>query len=163
MQLSQLDSGLKAILASIVIVLAIGMSTGLAYMALTHGGGTPQATLEHYRGQEISEDSLEIPESYPMSVDHLLAITHSHIISFAFLFGLMGILVWHTSIKSSYRKFLAIEPLWGTLVTFGCIWLVRFVHPSFIWLLMTSGIMMYSIFYISVVIILRDLLTTKLP
>lgn len=154
--LAILPKGLKQILASFVIVLAIGVGVGLGYLVLSHGV-TQKTTVEHYRGQELA-DPEEIPDRFPMPVDHLLAIIHTHVISFALIFGIMGVLVWFTASPEKLRKFVAIEPIWGTVVTFGSIALVRFVHADFAWLLMLSGIVMYTSFYLAVALVLKELL-----
>ena len=89
----------------------------------------------------------------------MLMTTHNHIISFAMIFGMIGLLFYFNSIITGMWKFvLMVEPLITTLITFGSIWGIRFIAPEFAYITMISGILMYLTYYIMVGIMLYELL-----
>jgi hypothetical protein len=88
--------------------------------------------------------------------------THTHIIAFALIFVLLGGLFYYNSIISAtWKNVLMIEPLLATLVTFGSIWGIRFIHPAFSYLTILSGSLMYLSFYTMTTILLYDLIFKK--
>ncbi len=159
LQLNKLESGLRWFLAIFLVVLAVGVSVGLVYVCTTTDIN-PQGTVEHYAGSEAGE--FDIPEKYPKSMDAMLLTTHTHIIAFAIIFVLLGGLFHFNSvIRGTWKNVLMIEPLLATLVTFGSLWGVRFCHPSFAYLTIISGCLMYLSFYIMIVILIYDLICKK--
>lgn len=166
MQLRNLEGGLKAILFSLTLILCVGTATGIAYMTQSVGTN-PHEIQIHYNGDPIpaptqsvslEEESIEeIPENIAMEQGVLLSVIHSHVSSFALIFGCMGILVWFTRLPKTLKLSLALEPLWGTAITFGSIWLMRFVHPDFVWLTIISGTIMYGCFFIATISVWYEL------
>ncbi len=148
-KLSQLPSDLKKLVFLFNLVLAVGISIGLVYLATT--SGTSSTTIkERYNGSQIVEsDEFAIPEKYPKPLAELLITTHGHIIQFALIYFLTGFLFYfNKSIRGTLKLFLMLEPLVSSLLTFGGIWAMRFWHPSFVYLVMLSGILMYPIYFI---------------
>ncbi|HIC38544.1 MAG TPA: hypothetical protein EYO79_03625 [Candidatus Marinimicrobia bacterium] len=159
-KLNQLDVGLRWFLAIFLFVLAMGVTVGLVYVSTTTDIN-PQGTVEHYAGSKVDDD-FDIPEKYPKSVDAMLLTTHTHIIAFALIFVLLGGLFYYNSIISAtWKNVLMIEPLLATLVTFGSIWGIRFIHPAFSYLTILSGSLMYLSFYTMTTILLYDLIFKK--
>lgn len=161
MKLRDLEGGLKAILFSLTLMLCLGNITGLLYLTQSVGTSTTQAIV-HYNGDPVapapSADEIEeIPENVATDAKTLLSITHSHISSFTLIFGAMGILVWFTKLPTRLKTSLAVEPIWGGALTFGGIWLMRYVHPDFVWLVAISGGMMYSFFFVSALAVLWEI------
>ena len=114
-------------------------------------------TTEHYRGSTI-DDNFSIPEKYPKPLSELLNTTHTHILSMTFIFVILGSIFYFNSILTGFVKtFLIIEPFISILTTFGGIWLVRYLHPGFSYLIIVSGLLMYVSFFIMVAVILYEL------
>lgn len=158
--LYQWPGQLKLLVITFVIVLSIGVTTGLIYVGLTTGMN-PVGTSEHYSGSEAPDD-FDIPEKYPQSLEHMLLTTHTHIISFAIIFIFLGGLFYFTSILGDgWKIFFMIEPLISTLVTFGSIWGIRYIHSGFSFVTMVSGILMYTSFYFMVSIIAWEITFKK--
>jgi len=158
-KLNQLDVGLRWFLTIFLLVLATGVTVGLVYVSTTTDIN-PQGAVEHYAGSKV--DDFDIPDKYPKSLDSMLLTTHTHIIAFAIIFVLLGGLFYYNSILSgTWKNMLMIEPLLATLVTFGSIWGIRFIHPAFSYLTILSGSLMYISFYIMIVILVYDLIFKK--
>lgn len=158
--LYQWPAHLKLFIATFVFVLSIGVTIGLIYVELSTGMN-PSGTTEHYRGSELGND-FDIPEKFPQSLENLLLTTHSHVISFSLIFFVLGgILYFSSLLGEGWKKFLMIEPLVSTLVTFGSIWGIRYIHSAFSFLIMLSGILMYASFYIITALILYEVLLKK--
>jgi hypothetical protein len=105
-------------------------------------------TVENIRGSE-TEGEFDIPEHYPKAITDLLITTHNHIMGFAFLILSVGIIFYFNSTINGFWKYLImIEPLISSVVTFGSLWLVRFVHPEFIWLTVISSMLLYIFLFL---------------
>ncbi len=155
-QLHKLDRGLRWFLSAFLLVLSIGVSVGLVYVCTTTEIN-PQGTVEHYAGSDT--DEFDIPEKYPKSLEAMLLMTHTHIISFAIIFVLLGALFhFNSMVTGKWKTVIMIEPLIATLVTFGSIWGIRYYHPSFAYLTILSGTLMYLSFYLMTAILLYDLI-----
>ncbi|MDP6339280.1 MAG: hypothetical protein QF842_03005 [Candidatus Marinimicrobia bacterium] len=146
---------LKILIAVFIIVLTIGVTIGLIYVGYNTDYSV-KGTQTYYTGDPVSSD-FDIPEMYPKSIEALLLTTHTHIIAFAIIFLVVGALMFFTnSLPSKWKFFLMIEPLISTLVTFGSFFAIRFVHSSFVYVIMVSGILMYVSFYFMSYIIFKE-------
>ena len=143
-----------------VMNLTVGVGVGLYYVFHTTQL-TANGTEEHYRGSIINDD-FEIPEKYPKPTSELLNTTHTHILSMTFIFLIIGGLFYFNSLITGMLKtFLIIEPFISILLTFGGIWLMRFIHSSFSYLIIISGILMYLCFFIMIITIFYELIMKK--
>jgi len=157
MKLCQLDNILKYFLSLFLIVMTIGVTIGLIYVRTTTNIST-KGTVHQYAGSE-TKDEFDIPVHYPKPISDMLMTTHNHIISFAMIFGMIGLLFYFNSMITGMWKFaLMAEPLISTLITFGSIWGIRFIAPEFAYITMISGILMYLTYYVMVSIMLYELL-----
>jgi hypothetical protein len=157
MKLHQLDSNLRKFLATFLCVMTIGVTVGLIYVQKTTNIST-EGTVHQYAGSE-STDEIGIPEHYPKPVSDMLMTTHNHIISFSMIFGLIGFMFYFNSIISGkWKLFLMVEPLISTILTFGSIWGIRFFSPTFAYVTIVSGTLMYLVFYFTVMVMLYELL-----
>ncbi len=157
-ELHMLEKNLKRFLTAFLIVLTIGVSIGLVYLNYTTSM-TPSGTVERYNGSQQGElDEFEIAESYPKQFNELLLTTHNHLISFALIFGFIGVIFYFNSVIGGFWKnFLIIEPLVSTLITFSSIWGIRYIHEGFVYLTVVSALLMYVSFYVMSAIALYDL------
>ena len=145
--LYQLPKGIKILLLLTVLNLTFGVSIGLYYVANTTQL-SPAGTTEHFSGSEIDAE-FNIPEKYPKPVSELLITTHNHILSLTLIFLVIGgIFYFNSSISGGMKTFLIAEPFISIITTFGGIWLMRFVHPAFVYLVIPSGILMYTCYFI---------------
>ena len=158
--LYQLSSRIKMTLFFIILNLLVGVGIGLYYLGDTTYLSI-KGTSEHFIGSEVF-DEFEIPEKYPKPISQLLTTTHNHILSLTFIFTIIGCIFYLNSIIiGGIKILLIIEPFISVLTTFGGIWLLWFGYPLFIYLIIISGILMYTCFFIMVTIILYELLLKK--
>jgi hypothetical protein len=156
-----IDKQLKILLSVYLIVITIGVSIGLVYLKTTTSM-TPKGTVERFNGSNIESDQLDIPESYPKPVSELLLTTHNHILGLAFIFLSAGFIFYFNSIVNGvFKTVLMVEPLLSVIITFGSIWLIRFVDQAFVYLTFFSSLLMYLGFYTIVLINLFELLFRK--
>lgn len=159
-KLSQLDPARKSMLAVFTVVLTTGIILGLIFI-LSNIQGKPAGLTEHYRGSQVA-DEFSLPEKYPKSGIEMLLNTHSHILSFAVIFLITGYIFSFSSFPSEkWRKFLMVEPLVATLVTFGSLWGLRYVSPVFTYLIILSGILMYFSYFVMAGFILFETVFKK--
>ena len=155
-RLQQLPAQIKLLLFFTVLNLTFGVSIGLYYVAITTQL-SPAGTTEHFSGSEIDAE-FDIPEKYPKPVLELLTTTHNHILSLTLIFLVIGgIFYFNSSISGRMKTFLIAEPFISILITFGGIWLIRFVHPAFSYLVIISGILMYGCYFIMAGVLLYEL------
>jgi hypothetical protein len=158
-KLFKLEKGLKLLLSFFLIVLTIGVSVGVVYLKFTTKMN-PKGTIERYNGS--TETEFEVQENYPKSISEMLVTTHSHVIIFAIIFLIIGIIFYFSSIINGFWKiFLITEPLISTFVTFTSIWGIRFVDENFVYLTIFSAILMYFSFYIMSFLSLYELIFIK--
>ncbi len=82
-------------------------------------------------------------------ISEMLITTHNHILGFSFIFFITGMIFYFNSIISGFWKsFLLIEPTISIVITFGSIWLMRFVHEDFVYLTILSSVILYLSFFI---------------
>ena len=155
-RLQQLPIKIKLLLFFTVLNLTFGVSIGLYYVANTTQL-SPAGTTEHFSGSEIDAE-FDIPEKYPKPVSELLITTHNHILSLTLIFLIIGgIFYFNSSITGGLKTFLIAEPFVSILTTFGGIWLIRFVHPAFSYLVIISGILMYGCYFTMAGVLLYEL------
>jgi len=159
-KLYQLPRAIKLLLMLTVLNLTVGVGIGLYYVSnTTHL--SPEGTAEQFRGSSV-DNNFDIPEKFPKPISELLTTTHNHIISMTFIFFIMGAIFYFNSIITGcWKSFFIAEPFFSILATFGGIWLIRFIHSSFSYLVMVSGILMYLSFFIMAGTIVYELSSKK--
>lgn len=159
-KLYQLSKYSKYLLTAFLLVLIIGVSVGLIYVMETTSLSV-KGTSEHYAGTKIT-DELDIPEKYPKNFEGMLLTTHTHLISFAFIFLAMGTMfMMNTVVTEGWKIFIIIEPFISVLGTFGSIWGIRYLSELFSVTIMLFGILTYLTFYFMAGILLYELLYKK--
>lgn len=160
-----LPKELKSFLLVFVAVISIGTGVGLIYLGTTTSY-TPKGTIERFNGSETAEknpgNDFEIPEQYAKPVSEMLITTHNHIFGLSLVYFSIGIIFYFNSIiKGFWKSFLMVEPLISVVVTFGSIWLVRYVDRNFIYLTIVSSTLMFIAFYIMCGVIIFELIFKK--
>jgi hypothetical protein len=161
--LSALDSALKIFLISFLIALTFGVLTGLAYLNYTTGYSS-EGAIERFKGSEeqLLEDEFDIPDTYAKTISEMLITTHNHVIGFSLIFLSVGVVFYFNSIiTGAVKKFLMIEPFFSTLISFGSLWLVRFVDKEFIYLTIISSVLIYISYFIMTCTALYELIFKK--
>jgi hypothetical protein len=126
------------------------MGTGLIFLKYTTKY-TPKGAAQRFNGTNIEQElaDFDIPENYPKPISEMLITTHNHILGFAFIFFITGLIFQFNSIINGFWKsFLLIEPTISIVITFGSIWLMRFVHKDFVYLTILSSVILYLSFFI---------------
>ena len=150
--LNQLSRSLKFLTTAYLIVLGIGVTTGLIYVAATTSM-TPSGAIERYIG---NDDDWEPKQ--PKEFIDLVSQAHQHIVMFSFIFLSIGFIFNRNSIiKGPMKLFLMIEPFISIIVTFGGFFILRYLAPSFVYIIIVSSSLMYICFYIMLYVSLYDL------
>ena len=154
--LSSLELNIKRLLILFIIVLSIGVTTGLIYLSIT--AGTKFSGIEeHYKGS-MTKDEYDIPIKYPKTIENLLLTTHNHLLSLSLIFLTIGAIFYgNTIIKGKLKWFLIYEPFFSILFTFGGIWGIRYINSYFLWIVIISGILMYFCYYLMAILCLFEL------
>lgn len=146
---------LRALGRWLTIVQLVGYSTSLLFVWQTtrlH----PAGIAERYRGADSvsAEGAMVFPKSFP----EMLTLTHTHLFGMTAIFALSGLcLALCTRPASRWRTILIVEPFAAILVSFGSMWLMRYVDARFSWLLALSSATMALAFYCQSWFILREL------
>lgn len=186
MTLRSLPLHLRQAARWLLITLTVGYSTGLLFVAHTtdlrpkgveeryRGNQAPDLTLPTFAadstalsampaettttGSELAADAADEEMKFEKSYAEMLNITHTHILAVAGFFALTAFLFALTERPSRRLKsFLIIEPFVAMLTSFGAMWLMRYLHPAFSYLLILSSTSMAICFYLMVWFALREL------
>jgi hypothetical protein len=143
----------------LLVVVTVGYTHGLAYVAFT-SGGTHTGLEDRYRGNQ----SMQSPDTQPSemkfakSTSEVFSIIHTHILGMSSMFLYSSIVFSFCSLVGGrWKKFLLFEPFFAILTTFAAMWLMWGVHPAFSWLLILSSGSMAVIFYVTVALSLWEL------
>ena len=145
---------LKWLIGAFIMVLSIGFYTGLLFVNET-SSASPNGIEVNYLGNEADENADVM--HFKKSEREMLSLVHSHILSMALIFFLVGILVSITKLNKKLKLFLIIEPFLSVVLTFGGIYLL---WTGLLWMkyvVMVSGILMTLTFATSTVIIIAQL------
>ena len=159
-KLKDLDSTAKIFLTFFLITMLIGIFIGLGYVYYTTDMN-PEGTIEHYNGSEILNDE-DIPEEFPKSLEGMILTTHAHVNSFALISLIIGLIFYFNSILSGKLKiFLMIEPFISIIITFLSLWILRYVNPQFVYIVIISGTLMYLMWITMILISLYEIMFKK--
>jgi hypothetical protein len=154
--LSELPIELKKMCLMILIVLSIGMCLGIYFIKL-NSSFKPKSVIAHYNGSELSSED-EFGISYAKNMKEITLTVHTHVMSFTFIFSILGFIFYGVeSISKKLKQFLLIEPLISTLSTFGSMYLIRFVHSDFVYLMIFSSTLLYVSFFTMIIFSIREL------
>ena len=155
-KLYQINSNLKLLIISYLIVLGVGVSTGLTYIYLTTTM-TPSGTIEQYLGNNDDWEP-KLPKEFIDLISH----AHTHISKFSIIFLSIGFIFLFNSIINGITKiFLIIEPFFSILITFGGFFILRYISSDFAYIIIISSILMYTCFYIMLFTSLYELIFKK--
>lgn len=154
--LSKLDKPIKILIGTYLFSVLIGISIGLYYVSYKATLNPPK-TAEYYRGSEAAGGE-SIVENYPKQIEEMLLTTHNHLLGIGFIIFSVGLIFYFNNIINGvWKNVIMIDPMVSLMVTFGSIWLVRFVDYSFIYLTFISSAIMYASLYIMIIISLYNL------
>jgi hypothetical protein len=151
----RISSPVRALALWLTIVQVVGYTTSLLFIHHTTGM-TPPGVAEHYRGSDST--AAEAVMQFPKTYSEMLTITHTHLLSMAAIFAFSGIALALCERPSiAWRRGLIVEPFIALLVSFGSMWLMRYVDARFSWLLSLSSGLMAATFYVQSWFVLREL------
>lgn len=153
------SNSFRNLLIIYLMVIAIGVGVGIIYL-FQQSQITPRGIVENYKGSEVDEE-FEIQDKYSKSLPAMLISTHNHILGLAPIILSLCIIYYLLNFKNKVSTFLMVEPLISLFITFGSLWLVRYVDSSFVILTILSGIMMYLSIYLLIFISIVNLVTNK--
>tara|TARA_B110000879_G_scaffold92612_1_gene126793 strand:- start:12410 stop:12901 length:492 start_codon:yes stop_codon:yes gene_type:complete len=152
--LSELSKELRYLIASFIIVLSFGFFSSISFVNYSNSI-QPNGLVEQYNGNE-SDVNAEVMK-FKKSEREILTIIHSHILSMSVLFFIVGLLLCFTPTNVYLKYFLAIEPFFSILLTFGGIYFLWLEILWFKYVVIVSGFLMTISFLLSVILIIKDL------
>lgn len=95
---------------------------------------------------------------YQKTLPEMLNLVHTHVLIMSVIFGVSGLITMMTRVfPPGFRKFIIVEPFVGILVTFAGLWLTRYAHPHFSWLVALSGALMAFAFFAQCLALIYEL------
>ena len=152
--LSDWPEQLRALAGLFTAIALFGFICGFLFLDVTTHL-TPDGIITHYNG--LPEAALDAGGElkFEKSLKDMLTTTHNHVLGLAGPFFLIGFLYLLCGPLNRRRTMVALEPLCALPITFGGIWIVRFVYPPFAYLVMLSGILMVGSYVWMSLVILR--------
>lgn len=145
-----LSKELKLLIAGFLLVINAGFFSALLMVENTTNM-TASGIEENYLGNEADVHAVEM--KFQKSESQVMGIIHSHLLTMAMLFFVLGLLVAITKLPYRLKVFLMVEPFISLIVTFGGIYLLWKGIGWFKYLIIVSGTLMTMTFLISSLII----------
>lgn len=145
---------IKALLIAFILVLSLGFFTGLLFVNDT-SSANPKGIEEQYLGNENDEAANVM--KFKKTEKQMLNIVHSHILSMALIFFLLGLILSTTQLNYKLKMILIVEPFISVVVTFGGLYLLWKGWTWMKYVVMVSGTLMTLSYSASVFIILKQL------
>ncbi|MDH3251168.1 MAG: hypothetical protein OEM41_00170 [Ignavibacteria bacterium] len=154
-RLRDADRTMRVFLTSFIIVVSAGYAVGLLFVDHTTSM-TNEGVEQQFLGTPESTAAEEL--RYAKGPHEMFVFLHNHILSLSLLFFVLGGIFFFSSITPTrWKGFLLIEPFGAIITTFGGIVLVRYVSPSFSWLVIISGLSLPICYAAMVLLILKEL------
>ncbi|GAB4252664.1 MAG: hypothetical protein Kow0079_07630 [Vicingaceae bacterium] len=151
----KLPAQVKKLLFFFVVTLTFGYTIGFLFIKHTTDL-KPQGVYENYVGNEENEDA-EVMK-FKKSDGEMYTMIHDHTISLSIMFLILGVLISITSLPAFIKGFLIIEPFISIVLTFGGIGLMWNGVAWMKYVVIFSGSLLTFTFYISVILIIWQLL-----
>lgn len=145
-----LSNEIKMLIAIFLFVINMGFVSALMMVENTTNFSAIGVE-ENYLGNEADEHAVEM--KFQKSETQVMGIIHSHILTMALLFFIIGLLVSITKLSHTFKVFLIVEPFISLIITFGGIYLL---WKGMVWLkylIIISGTLMTISFFLSSIII----------
>ncbi|MCC1485044.1 hypothetical protein J1C55_10625 [Winogradskyella sp. E313] len=149
---------LKLLILAFITVLSIGFYTGLLFVNET-SSTNPEGIETQYLGNEENPEAKVM--KFKKNEQQMLTLIHGHVLSMSIIFFLTGLILITTRLNIKLKLFLLIEPFISVILTFGGLY---FLWKGMLWvkfIVMFSGILMTFSYSIAVLIILKQLLKTR--
>jgi hypothetical protein len=160
LKLYQFPKQLKTLILALLFSLTFGVCIGLGFLYYTTSY-SPQRAIERYNGSQAS-DEFEIVENYPKPISEIFITTHNHIIAFTLIFSVVAIIFYFSSVlKGVWKTFFLVEPFISIVISFGSLWLMRFVNPNFVYLMALSSSLIYLSYFTMLSLITYEIIFKK--
>ncbi|MCL6494611.1 MAG: hypothetical protein K6T54_07505 [Ignavibacterium sp.] len=160
LKLYQFSKQLKALILALLFSLTFGVCIGLGFLYYTTSY-SPLRAIERYNGSQASEE-FEIVENYPKPISEIFITTHNHIIAFTLIFSVVAIIFYFSSVlKGVWKTFFLVEPFISIVISFGSLWLMRFVNPNFVYLMALSSSLIYLSYFTMLSLITYEIIFKK--
>ena len=156
--ISSFSKELKVLTAFFLITLSIGFYLGLVFVDHTTES-KPQGIIENYNGNENDETAETM--KFKKSEHEMYNILHTHFLSLSVIFFILGLLTYGTSINSTFRKFLIIEPLISVILTFGGIYFLWLGFEWMSYVVVISGFLMTLSYTLAIFMIFKSLIRKR--
>lgn len=156
--ITTLPKEIKVLASFFIFTLSIGFYLGLGFVNETTDNKA-QGVVENYNGNENNVDAETM--KFKKSEHEMYNILHTHFLSLSVIFFILGLLIYGTSINTTLRKFLMIEPLISVILTFGGIYFLWLGVEWMSYIVMLSGVLMTASYTLAVVLVLRQLVISE--
>lgn len=150
---------IKKLIFTFVLIAFIGVVFGGVMIEMTTHL-TPKGVIHEYNGIKQSEMSKAKEMKFPKSPKEMLITTHNHILGLSSLFVIVGFLYLSSMAEASWLHVsIAVEPLISLVVTFGGLWIVRYLWTPFVYVVILSGTLMIGCFGWMCLVTMKNCLT----
>jgi len=150
---------IKKLVFTFVLIAFVGVVFGGVMIEVTTHL-TPQGVIHEYKGMKKSEMSQAKEMKFPKSAKEMLITTHNHILGLSSLFLIIGFLYLSAVDETGWLQVsVAVEPLISLVVTFGGLWIVRYLWPPFVYVVILSGTLMIATFGWMCLVVMKNCIT----
>lgn len=150
---------IKKLVFTFVLIAFVGVVVGGVMIEVTTHL-TPQGVVHQYKGMKQSEMGKAKEMKFPKSAKEMLITTHNHILGLSSLFLIVGFLYLSAVDETGWLQVsIAVEPLISLVVTFGGLWIVRYLWSPFVYVVILSGMLMIATFAWMCLVVMKTCLT----
>ena len=153
-----LPSELRNLIVLFVIVLSTGYFVGVMFIDHT-SSLNPEGIQENYLGNEVTEP-IDVFK-FKKSTYQMFNLIHTHVISMAIIFFIIGLLLLITDLNKYLKLFLIIEPFLSIIITFAGIY---YLWTGLFWMkyiIFASSLLMTLVYFASASIVLYQCIFIK--
>ncbi len=155
--LDQWPASYRMLVAAFTLTVTVAFLLGMFFIE-KNTDFTPGGVAEHFRGNVDKESAVTQEMKFAKSIREMVLTTHNHLFGLSIVFFLLGFLFLKAGKQAPWRTALSLELIFSLWTTFGGIWLVRFFHAAFVYLVILSSTIMSAsflfmattVFYVSV-------------
>ncbi|SMO54439.1 hypothetical protein SAMN06265218_10535 [Fodinibius sediminis] len=150
----------RKLIFTFVLVSFIGVVVGGVMIEVTTHL-TPTGVVEQYKG--ISKSKIDTADElkFPKPAKEMLITTHNHILGLSSLFLIVGLLYLATGRDSWLQISIAVEPLISLIVTFGGLWVMRYLWSPFVYVVILSGTLMVGTYAWMSLVVMKSCLSKQ--
>lgn len=150
----------KVLVTMVVAMLSLGMFFAVGQLTvhdvmptLFEKAAPRPSPVDMTRGDLFASPETPAPEPAFYKTDKFifaLKFTHIHMFGMSAIFFVMGLIILFAAIRPGLKTGLIVLPFAGILIDLAAVWLKLFLSPTFFWMHIPGGLLLFGVFIVDV-------------